>query len=227
MAITITEILGTDPIGGSRPIINTNFKNIKTAIDSLQETIATGTQSIELKNGVNSTIKLTGNTGTVECSTVVVSGSSSINAAGSISGVGLTISGATSLTGTLVVGNNTEVQGNTWLQGTLRKSGGLSNIYIPSDIISVTDKFLVNVNYSSIVGSGIVSLVSIPGGVSGQEIMVRCLSISNGSNTDGINGTNISNAPNGIRFTSNHGTAKLYYDGTNWIVIGLYGATII
>lgn len=230
MSIVITEILGTDSISSSRPVINANFTNIKTAVDSLQDALATGSQVLTLKNGVNPTIVLTGTTGEIEANTITLAGSTSLTAAGSISCVGLTVAAATNLTGTLIVVNNATFQADTRMSGIVRKDGGigLTPVDAATPTINVTNKYLLNIDYSAIPAGPTSTLLTLPNGVNGQELLVRCTAISDAGNTDGLAIGNILGAGStGIRFTAAHQCVSLYYEGTKWLLVSRNGATVL
>ncbi len=223
MSIVIQSILGTDNVASSRSTINTNFDNIKTAVDALQVGFDTGSQIVNLKNGITPTITLTGSTGEIVANKITIAGSTSLVATGSISGASLAISAASVLSGTLGVAGNAQFTADTRISGILRKDGGVggSPVDASAPTFNITDKYLVDIDYSAIPLGPTTTLLNLPNGVTGQEILVRCTAISNAGNTDGIAIANLSGAGStGIRFTAANANITLFWLGTRWLLKG-------
>lgn len=211
--ITITEILGTDSIAGSRSIINTNFTNLKTGVDALQDSLSASGQSLSLKNGVNPTIILTGSTGAIEANTLTLTGAISTN--GNISGVSLNISGASTLAGTVTVGSTATFNGKVLTTKAKGNSGGIGLApYTMDQSISITDKYLVSLDFSANTGF---DYFSVPDGFPGQEILLRC--VSNSSGTDRVILNEGESAELNVIFTSPYATGKYYFDGSDWLTM--------
>lgn len=227
MAIATTDILVTDLIIPSLEVINGNFQVVENQLNDLVNLLNTSTSVLTLKNGATTTITLTGATGNLAATSAALTGTLGVGGLTTLAALNTT--GAATLGSTLAVTGNAQFSAAAILASTIRKPGGIAatDVDASSPAIVITDKYLLDLDYSAL-ADGTTTLLTLPSGSDGQELLVRCSAISGATSTDGLAITNILNGGvTGLKFGAANANAKLYWDGTGWLILSLQNTTIL
>jgi hypothetical protein len=139
--ITITEILGTDNIAGSRPTINDNFKKVAAAINTLETYLDTSFVPGAALNVGSALVKKYTRPITDQIFTCEATG---------LFGGNLNVGQDLGITRDFTVGRNQTVHGNLTLDGTV----GINSIFTSTIPVSV-DASLINQQFYNGLGGGV------------------------------------------------------------------------
>lgn len=139
--ITITEILGTDNIAGSRPTINDNFKKVAAAINTLETYLDTSFVPGAALNVGSALVKKYTRPITDQIFTCEATG---------LFGGNLNVGQDLGITRDFTVGRNQTVHGNLTLDGTV----GINSIFTSTIPVSV-DASLINQQFYNGTGGGV------------------------------------------------------------------------
>ncbi len=161
MALTITDMLGSDPFSASRFTINANFQAVKTAVDSIESQlgISTAAGNIDvsagtggqitaktfsgltaiLKDSLNATtISLTGATGIIVCRTLSA-GTSIATASGTIETLAVGASGGAATFGGITTFNDVANLADGWSRSIIDLGAVTTHAVDNSDNVLIFD----------------------------------------------------------------------------------------
>ena len=247
MAISILDMLGTDSVGGSRAVINSNMITLKNAINDLLlwKDNPNGSPSSILFNDGNPTpaltIQLVASTGKITARQLEITGLSGITNAGAFTNTGnITTSGVFTATGvgTNILTGSLEVNAELNAKGAFRMSKTETSPILVSSYIS--GPFDLSASQSSVLQldfTGATNYFSVSQPATnrlGRIITIYKSTHNLATDAIKIDGTIIGStivktsdpAATEIQFTTQYSSITLWNDGTQWVLIGSQGVVL-